>query len=161
MLGLEDLERYLRDRYVTNVDVVGDLLTPLLLRRHSPSRTESISLITDTINRMSLLRARGLWEKLSDLHLNQIIRKCLSPQDQDEFFRDEAKYISDTQMGVQVEDCNMEFYLQTETLRNNLKLRISSLMNFLRLRQAMYSDREASARVLGASPPSLASVWMN
>ena len=60
MLGLEDLERYLRDRYVTNVDVVGDLLSPLLQRRRSPSRAESISLITDTINRLSLLRARGL-----------------------------------------------------------------------------------------------------
>ena len=36
MLGLEDLERYLRDHYVTNVDVVGDLLAPLLQGRHSP-----------------------------------------------------------------------------------------------------------------------------
>ena len=95
MLGLRDLERYLRDRYVTNVDVVGDLLTPLFQQRQSPSRSKSISLITDTINRMSLLKTRGLWEKVSEFHLCQIIRKCLSPQDQDEFFREEANSTGD------------------------------------------------------------------
>ena len=60
MLGLGDLERYLRDRYVTNMDVVGDLLADLFQRPQSPSRRESISLFTDTINRMSLLKTRGL-----------------------------------------------------------------------------------------------------
>ena len=50
VLGLGDLERYLRDRYVTNVDVVGDLLAALIQRHQSSSRRESISLITDTFN---------------------------------------------------------------------------------------------------------------
>ena len=108
-------------------------------------------MITDTINRMSLLKKRRLWEKISEFHLCQIIRKCLSPQDQDEFFREEAKYISSTQEGLDGEDCNMEAYLQTEIMRDNLDLRKRVLMRFLRLRQTMYLDREASTRILATS----------
>ena len=131
MLGLGDLERYLRDRYVTNADVVGDLLAVLIQRLQNPSMRESISLITDTDNRMSLLKTRGLWEKVSEFHLCQI---C-------------------TQMGHQEEDCSMEAYLQMETMRDSLNLRKRLLMKFLKLRQTMYSDREASARVLAPSYP--------
>ena len=142
MLGLKDLERYLRDSYVTNADMVGELLAVLIHRRPNPNRKESISLITDAINRLSLLKTKGLWEKVSEYQL--------SSQDQDEFFREEAKHITSTQMRHQEEDCSLEAYLQLETMRDNLNLRKRLLVKFLKLRQTMYSDREASSRVLAA-----------
>ena len=131
--------------------MVGDLLAVLIQWRPNPNRMESISLITDAINRMSLLRTRGLWERVSEFHLCRIIRNCLSPKDQDEFFREEAKHITSTQMRHQEEDCSVEAYLQMKTMRDKLNLRKCLLVKFLKLRQTMYSDREASSRVLAAS----------
>ena len=62
MLDLKDLERYLMDNSVINLDMVGDLLEELVHGCPDPDVRKSILLITDAINRLS----KGLWGRISE-----------------------------------------------------------------------------------------------
>ena len=43
------------------------------------------------INRLSLIKRKGLWERLTDTHLNRIVHYCFTPVDREEFAADWAK----------------------------------------------------------------------
>ena len=114
MVNLRELERFLMSNYVINVDMVEDLLGDLLHKNSDPDEKSTLLLITDTINRLSLLKSRGLWERVTELQVERLIRNCLCPQDQSDFFVEEAKYFTDVQVrdGEEEEDLTLEEWFQ-------------------------------------------------
>ena len=151
MVNLRELERFIMSNYVSNVDMVDDVLGDLLDRNPDPDEKNSILLLTDVINRLSLLKSKGLWERVTELQVERLIRNCMCLQDQNDFFVEEAKYFTEGQVRDGEEELSLEEWFLKEMSRDNPIQRKHFLLKFMRMKLAVLLDREASRRMASAS----------
>ena len=65
--------------------MLNDLFSKLFAMNKANDKSESITMSTEALNIIRTVKARNLWEKFNDTHLDKIIRLCLLKRDANEF----------------------------------------------------------------------------
>ena len=80
--------------------------------------------------------------------MERLIRNCMCLQDQNDFFREEAKHFTESQAKDGKEDMTLEEWFLEEMSRDNPNERKHFFLKFMRMKLAVLLDREASRRMV-------------
>ena len=87
---LSEFELFILSNYVAGADLVEDALRDLLASSNGNDPSTASGRLVGAINRLSLIKKKGLWERLTDTHLDRIVHYCFTPVDREELAADWA-----------------------------------------------------------------------
>ena len=91
MCFLPEFELFILSNYVVGADLVEDALRDLLASSNMTNPSSASGRLAGAINRLSLINRKGMWECLTDTHLDRIVHYCFPPTDREELAADWAR----------------------------------------------------------------------
>ena len=157
--GLKEFESYISTEYIVGVNMLNDLFSKLFAMNKASDISESITMSTEALNIIRTVKARNLWEKFNDTHLDKITRLCLLRRDASEFENEWAKKRSKAMFATEAAELDededgtgidMDKTINEEITKGTLDEKKTFLVEFLRTKLLELGSKQASARNLGS-----------
>ena len=76
MCFLPEFKLFILSNYVVLADLVEDALRDLLASSYMTNPSSASGRLAGAINRLSLIKRKGMWECLTDTHIDRIVHHC-------------------------------------------------------------------------------------
>ena len=157
LTGLKEFESYISTEYIVGVNMLNDLFSKLFTMNKASDISESITMTTEALNIIRTVKARNLWEKFNDTHLDKITRLCLLRRDASEFENEWAKKRSKAMFATEAAELDededgtgidMDKTINEEITKGTLDEKKTFMVEFLRTKLLELGSKQASARNL-------------
>ena len=91
MCFLPEFKLFILSNFVVGADLVEDALRDLLASSKGNNPSSASGRLAGAINRLSLIKRKGLWKRLTDTHLDRVVHYCFPLTGREELAADWAK----------------------------------------------------------------------
>ena len=154
MCFLPEFELFILSYYMVGADLVEEALRDLLACSNRSNPSSASGRLGGAINRLSLIKRKGMWECLTDNHIDRIVYYCFPPTDREELAADWAReQVGDHSLELlaphqEEEWIDLDKAIIKEASMNSLKRRRNFTFKFLLRKQIEYGERETKMRTL-------------
>ena len=154
--SLSEFEAYISTEYIVGVNMLNDLFSKLFSMSKAENIPESIARITEAMNVVRTVKARSLWVKFNETHLDKTIKICLLRRDANEFEnewakkRSKAMFASEAASLVEDDDeesgIDMDKTINEEITKGTLDEKKTFLVEFMRTKLLELGSKQAAVR---------------
>ena len=154
MCFLPEFKLFILSNFVVGADLVEDALRDLLASSKGNNPSSASGRLAGAINRLSLIKRKGLWKRLTDTHLDRVVHYCFPLTGREELAADWVKeQVGDhgpelLAVHQEEEGIDLEAAIVQEASVSSLMRRRDFTFKFLLRKQIEQGERDTKARTL-------------